>query len=541
MKMIETFRHDALFVVSLFFYAIILLTRRSFSEPVENVYQSLRLEYGGVLKQEWKYGDRDEIDPHLSTVIKFTKKYIVNRFPNSIPQSDKYDQVDFAVKDIQKKTLIYAPSDTYPVYKETLHMDNRGSFYKMTSLFILGVTYHLHLLWKKKSLEFIHNITISCYPTDKIHMFSHSFFVQHSNKSLSESEELLFHDGLFSPKVILGGLDLDEISLQPFKYKPDSRSHGINRADLDDQSGNSRYCHGDDSADCRDNEYDSSENIYRRRNPTFSVMSYNVWNMNSLSGTSTDYVKRMKGIQKIVNSTSPDIVGFQEVRYEDLKGGDMGPNQVGTLAELLPGYQFVFQPAQMQPNSVHDGRTEEGVAIFSRYPIISHDFIFLFRNKSNSADTHQRICLHAEIMIPQFGKVHLFVTHLSLSHEAREKSVIQIWQYMKQFEGPAILLGDLNAQPEEISVQYLRGKSVFDGEDPPILTDLWLYHNHDKQLGYTYNALEITLSKRIDYIFFKHGLGCCEVLRCDVIDDGKRGLEAASDHLPVISTLSLPG
>ncbi|KAL3863262.1 hypothetical protein ACJMK2_005027 [Sinanodonta woodiana] len=535
--MIETFRPDA----SLFFCAIILLTRRSLSEAVENIYQSPRLEYGGVLRQEWKYEDRDEIDLHLSTVIKFTKKYIANRFPNSIPQADKFDEVDFAVKDVLKKTLIYAPSDSYPVYIETQHVDNRGSFYKMTSFFILGVTYHLHLLWRKRNLEYFHNITISCYPIDKIHMFSHTFFVQHANRSHSRSEELLFHQGLLSPKIILRGLDLHEISLQPYKYNHEG-NRGIDQTTPYDQSRQSRYCHSDDSADCQGNEYSSSENLYRRgTNLAFSVMSYNIWNMNSLSGKSTDYVKRMKGIQTIIDSFSPDIVGFQEVRYEYSKGGDMGPNQAGTLAELLPGYQFVFQPAQMQPNSIHDGRTEEGVAIFSRYPIISHDFIFLFRNKSNSADSHQRICLHAEIMIPQFGKVHLFVTHLSLSHEARERSVIQIWQYMKQFEGPAILLGDLNAEPEEIAVQYLRGKKVFDGEDPPILTDLWLHHNHDRQLGYTYNALEITLSKRIDYIFFKHGLGCCEVLKCDIIDDGKRGLEAASDHLPLISTLSLPG
>ena len=38
--------------------------------------------------------------------------------------------------------------------------------------------------------------------------------------------------------------------------------------------------------------------------------------------------------------------------------------------------------------------------------LLSHTIAwFNFRNQSNSADTHQRVLLHAEIMIPLSGKV----------------------------------------------------------------------------------------------------------------------------------------
>ena len=76
-------------------------------------------------------------------------------------------------------------------------------------------------------------------------------------------------------------------------------------------------------------------------------------------------------------------------------------------------------------------RKEEGVAIFSHYPIISSSYrllsrlalpllcqdvmtmlslyvcvcVCVCRNDTDSEDYHQRICLHAEILTPQFGSV----------------------------------------------------------------------------------------------------------------------------------------
>lgn len=52
-------------------------------------------------------------------------------------------------------------------------------------------------------------------------------------------------------------------------------------------------------------------------------------------------------------------------------------------------------------------------------------------------------------------KLHILNTHLSLSHEAREESVIEIWQYIKELQGPVIFMGDLNAEPEERAIQFV--------------------------------------------------------------------------------------
>ena len=158
------------------------------------------------------------------------------------------------------------------------------------------------------------------------------------------------------------------------------------------------------------------------------------------------------------------------------RASSCGPNQVEHLAAYLRDYQghdilnllafcvpftaishciflfylqFVFQPAQVQTHRL-PARTEEGIAIFSKYPILSHDYLLLprysivgvfkpyivvfiailtadlgislsfafakFRNKADIADSHQRILLHAEIWVPQLGTVRLpwcFIDHIN--------------------------------------------------------------------------------------------------------------------------------
>ena len=52
-------------------------------------------------------------------------------------------------------------------------------------------------------------------------------------------------------------------------------------------------------------------------------------------------------------------------------------------------------------------------------------------------------------------QVHVFNTHLSLSHKARATSVLQAWGSMNTFSGPAFLMGDFNAEAHNVEVQYV--------------------------------------------------------------------------------------
>ena len=52
--------------------------------------------------------------------------------------------------------------------------------------------------------------------------------------------------------------------------------------------------------------------------------------------------------------------------------------QACDFAQLLPDYQFVYQPAMLYMEHLME-RKEEGLAVFSRYPILSSDYTLLHR------------------------------------------------------------------------------------------------------------------------------------------------------------------
>jgi hypothetical protein len=73
------------------------------------------------------------------------------------------------------------------------------------------------------------------------------------------------------------------------------------------------------------------------------------------------------------------VIGFQEVRaarHSALRVQPEARSQVSALAAMLPGWQYVWVPAM----SFMEGETEyhsEGLAIFSRFPMVDMSFIRL--------------------------------------------------------------------------------------------------------------------------------------------------------------------
>eukprot|EP00117_Sycon_ciliatum_P047877 scpid57490/ scgid0890/ len=278
---------------------------------------------------------------------------------------------------------------------------------------------------------------------------------------------------------------------------------------------------------------------------TLTVLSYNIWNFNPADAYDDEYAQRVKRIGRLVRQSGAAIIAFQEVRFDYGRGGHLGPSQVDHLSAELKGFQFVFQAAMTYPEGIH-GRVEEGPAVFSAFPIISSDYIFLPRDLENDQDVHQRILLHAQISTPQVGLVHLFVTHLSLSEVARNRSVVRIWQYMKQFDGLLILAGDLNAEPQSAAMQYLAGLAEIDGSSTHQLRDAWtVFHKEPRPAapdvyddleehdhGLTFSTLDDDLVKRIDYLFYQKPDDVLHTAT-DLVDDGGRWEDATSDHVGV--------
>jgi len=231
------------------------------------------------------------------------------------------------------------------------------------------------------------------------------------------------------------------------------------------------------------------------------VICANIWNFNH-------WEARIELLQDEFIETLPDIIGFQEVRSikssatktstssEELLAPRPGPphrHQVQDLAKILPGFQYVFEPAMMfeQGGELH----QEGLAIFSRYPIVQTEYLKLSRETSDHEDFHQRIVLRALLSTP-LGLINCFNTHLSLSVQARRRTMAEIGEYVSSFKEPGILLGDFNSVVAEEQGQWIKKFN---------LVDTWqiskVEGGDDANEGFTFSSWDPR--SRIDYIFAK--------------------------------------
>uniref|UniRef100_A0A0B7A5J5 Endonuclease/exonuclease/phosphatase domain-containing protein n=1 Tax=Arion vulgaris TaxID=1028688 RepID=A0A0B7A5J5_9EUPU len=488
--------------------------------------------YGGV----WKHVifNPPELMPDIVQASKYVISFIQKRYPGAFTNNR-------TVTCLSEIDLWCSDSDEVPLAITDYVTTKNGHEYPISIPLSLGKTYNFQLTFNQnETIIIIHHITITkTLEMGQFYVYAHTFhrtFGALHEKHLSRCTSGCTGEGFPKELIILSNLATNkQLELTPeekcyiaeaehfcsLHSLQETHSSAQNRKMETDVPRNTlEHSHSDSIQEQTGQQIDRTE---------LHIMTYNMWNFNTYQQNG-DYYQRIDRISKLLKVSSPDIVAFQEVRLETPLGGKLGPCQMDHLISVMPQYQFVYQPAQMQMNSLEQGRTEEGLAIFSKYPIIHHDYLLLFRNQSNSADLNQRICQHAVILIPSFGKVHVFNTHLSLSHEAREVAVKQILQYMSCYDGRLVVfLGDLNAEPKETAVRML--------SDNTGLLDTWehLYPSSD---GFTFSCIEDKLSKRIDYIFMKKITDKVSLLKVKVFGDKIRS-EAASDHRAVMATFVL--
>lgn len=208
-------------------------------------------------------------------------------------------------------------------------------------------------------------------------------------------------------------------------------------------------------------------------------------------------------------------------------------SQIDHLTTMMPGYQYVFQPAHYFTHAAASlQRDEEGVGVFSKYPIVDTEYLLLSQNLSDLEDEHRRVVLHVVISIPaesyQFrgacttGHVYnsshcaklldVYTAHFPLSKAARQRHSKEVLTYIKQSRKGDIQIfgGDLNAEPSEDEIEVLLHKEVEHEYPNNIMLDTWLCHHPEPATGDSAsddereNALTFAsdnATKRIDYVF----------------------------------------
>ncbi|MBW2534412.1 MAG: endonuclease/exonuclease/phosphatase family protein [Deltaproteobacteria bacterium] len=253
------------------------------------------------------------------------------------------------------------------------------------------------------------------------------------------------------------------------------------------------------------------------------IMTLNLSN-GYVNGSDLDHRTQM--VIDAVHDLQPDAIALQEV----VQSSGI-PNRAAVISQAT-GYQWEWERSYGIP-FLYD----EGISLLSRWPIAWRDFAVL--PHPDLAGQITRLVLGAGVATPQ-GVVSVFATHLNVGTDPvkRADQALAAWQYARSVpsELPGFFAGDLNAEPEGLSMRFLRGEASHQGEAGD-LVDAWPAANPGDP-GHTIPSDDPT--RRIDYIYVVPGTGPAPAVdACQLVLDGEDQGVRASDHIGVVCDFTL--
>ena len=254
-----------------------------------------------------------------------------------------------------------------------------------------------------------------------------------------------------------------------------------------------------------------------------------LWTLNLLNPSnplspSGDVEMRTQMVIDAILEEQPDIIAFQEV----VDSGTV-PNRAELIA-VETGYHWAWQKEYSLV--IYD----EGIAVLSRTPILEtesielpHVDLFLFT----------RYVLGARVETAA-GPVDFYCTHMTVggTEEQSADQAAAAWSFITERSAgiPAFFAGDLNAEPDTLSMRFLRGETSH-GEATGDFIDAWLA-TRPGDLGYTIDSSDP--HDRIDYIYVTATAPYPVRPRdCQLIFDEAADGIYASDHIGVACQIAL--
>lgn len=148
-----------------------------------------------------------------------------------------------------------------------------------------------------------------------------------------------------------------------------------------------------------------------------------------------------------LRSLDAEVIGLQEV---DVGFGPRSDHadQAVRLGELL-GMQVAFGAALDLPPTREGGpRRRYGVALLTRHEILTQQTHLLPPHPGHGPPTEPRGVLRARLRRRDGAELELLVTHLDNASRAHRTAQVQgIVDLAREIDGPAVLMGDMNADP----------------------------------------------------------------------------------------------
>lgn len=257
---------------------------------------------------------------------------------------------------------------------------------------------------------------------------------------------------------------------------------------------------------------------------THKVMTYNI-RLNTNADGVNAWPKRKQKVFDLIKKYNPDILGMQEVKYQ----------QLTDLRKALPGYSYVGVGRD-------DGKKKgEFSPVFykkERYTLLGQGTFWLsetpYKPGSKSWDAAiTRICTYAHLKDVRTAKdFYVFNTHFDHKGErARGESAMLIQAKMKEIAGDKLLcvMGDFNFRPGTDAYKRMIENSG--------LADTYLIMKVKQPgNGATSGGFKVggnPAGNRIDYVFTP---AHTQLVSCGIIEDND-GTYYPSDHLPYITEL----
>jgi endonuclease/exonuclease/phosphatase family metal-dependent hydrolase len=262
------------------------------------------------------------------------------------------------------------------------------------------------------------------------------------------------------------------------------------------------------------------------------IATWNLW------GRYGPWEARLPAIAETLRRIDADIVGLQEVWEDDQR------SQASELAAGL-GYTEPVYAANLERDGARSGN-----AILSRGPIGRTDVRRLPREAAGAHDDEgeERLVVLAECNGPR-GPIQVFCAHLSWRGDhsgIRQAQVGEICRLVREHRPrsfPAVLLGDLNADPDSNELRALTGQQAV--PVPGVMfRDTWTWAgNTDRGATWSndnpFAAASLDVDRRIDHILVaapKAG-GCGQPLTTWIAGNEPVDGMYGSDHFAVVTDL----
>lgn len=259
------------------------------------------------------------------------------------------------------------------------------------------------------------------------------------------------------------------------------------------------------------------------------ILDLNIWNYNE------PWPARRDRIVDLIQSTNPDMVALQEIRYHEWLPEPR--HQADQILDGLSGYTCIWHPAHHWPpttDAAAGGKQWEGLAILSRHPIVDQAIAHLSREADDPHDSFQRLVLGAQVRTPG-GPFWLFDTHFPLSERARNRVVVEASDFVTQTANglPFAFTGDFNAEPQDLPILFLTGQAEID-RSCGNLVDAWTVC-HPGEPGNTFRAWDPF--RRIDYVFVPSTVKVESISIVGAVPN--REIISPSDHCGLFTTLRI--